>query len=185
MTMNYRNKIYIMMAAYLACCFALFGYGFTLLEGSNDAAATALKDRRRQYNDLLNEQRSFELGNQDLTTLGTKPYQPDDFFSQDVHVVNEIKTLEALGQESGLEFDLAVSGTAASGTKTPGVTGEIISIPYTINLTGKFADITAFLRRTEQLGFITHIKALSLIAEEGENAGKVKALLNATFYIKK
>lgn len=179
---NYKNKIYILSLCYIVGCIILFGYGFGILDNDNASAEKIIKDQRTMLNDLQNEQRSFQLASQDLETLKAKAHQPDDFFSKDVRVVNEIKTLETIGAQYNVGFELKISGTAASGAKTPGVTGSILSIPYTIGLTGGFSDIMAFMEQMEQLGFVTHVKAVSLSNAGG---GKVHAVLNAIFYIQK
>ncbi len=181
--MNWSNKqkIYALAAVYLVGCLVLFLYGFKLLDRSNAALALAVTDQRKQLTDLQNELRNYQLGKQDIDALTQKPHHPDDFFSKDVRVVNEIKTLEALGNGTGLDFRLSVSGTAQSGAKTPNVKGEILSIPYTVTLTGPFPNVVAFLETMERLSFVTHVKTIA-INSQGDD---VTAVFNATFFITK
>lgn len=179
---SHKNKIFALLTVYILGCLVLFSYGFGVLDNGNATAATAVNDKRKQLNDLENEQRSFQLGSQDLQTLAQKPYQPANFFTKDVRVVNEIKTLEALGSDNGLDFVLSVSGTASSGTKTLGVGGDIYSIPYTMTLTGPFAGAVTFLEQMEQLSFVSSVQSVSITALD---AGRVRTTLNALFYITK
>lgn len=177
-----KNKIFLLAGVYVAGCLTLFLYGFKLLDAGNAATAQALIDQRKQLNDLQTEQRNFQLGNQDLETLEQKPNHPDNFFSKDVRVVNEIKILEALGRDTKVNFTLAVSGTVQSGGKTPGVNSDILSIPYSLTLSGPFANVAAFLEQMENLSFVTQAKTIA-ISSSGK--GPVNASVSATFFITK
>ena len=109
------------------------------------------------------------------------PFQPQDFFSNDLHLVREIQDLEAAGRDSDVTLTLTVAGKVAAAARAPTV-ADIYIIPYTMQVRGQFSAVVQFLERVEHLAFITQVKALSINAVQ---QGEVNAVLTATFYIKK
>jgi Tfp pilus assembly protein PilO len=178
----YRNKFIITIVSVLFILAVIFGYVFGIFQNKNEELLAAVTAANQTYEQIDAEQRSFAAGKRDMEELSHKTYQPDSFFSTDTKLVKEIKTLEELATASKIGLTLQVSGTAAAAAKVPATSGTVFSIPYTMTLSGSFAGITAFMAATERLPFITHIKAVTLAAED-EN--KVRAVLTTVFFIKK
>lgn len=170
------------IVVFVVACVVLFGFLFKIMDNSNSALASTTKQKYKEYQDLVAEQKSYEAGKQDIATLALKSVQPEDFFSRDTSLVNEIKTMESTSNNFNLNLNLSVSGTADKAIKATGVTGPIFAIPYTFTLDGKFDKIVNFMESLEHLNFITHMKSVILVAKEN---GVIQATLNGNFYIKK
>lgn len=179
---TYRTKFIIASVSALLILIVIFGYGFTILQGINEELLLAVTAVNQNYEQIDAEQRSFTAGKRDMEELSTKTYHPENFFSTDTKLVKEIKTLERLAAGAGVNFGLQVSGTSAAAAKVAEGSGTLSSIPYTMTVSGTFAGVTAFIAGTEQLPFITHIKALSIAAEDQD---KIRAVLTTVFFIKK
>src|SRR3989344_2036837 len=93
--MLYRKKIYILIFSLLVAGGLLFGYGFGLLDQSNAGLADQILVQKKTLLELQAEQTSFEQSKRALDDLLSKPYQPENFFSNDINLVHEIKTIEA------------------------------------------------------------------------------------------
>jgi Tfp pilus assembly protein PilO len=180
--LSYRHKIYITSIILVALALVFFWLVFPRVQKSNAAISGKLFERNKEYQVLLSEQRSFEQGKRDLASFESKPYKPDQLFSRDTSLVNEIKTLEERSSALGLNFVMNVSGTAESAPKVPGTQGSIYNIPYTATVTGSFDNIVTFINYMEHLPFITHTKVLTFTAQ---SEGGLKATLSANFFIKR
>lgn len=178
---SHKNKIYVSLAIWFVVTFIIFWYGFPVIESGTLAADGQVLAKAKQYQDLQQQQASFQAGKKDLETLAKKPYQPSDFFSKDTSVVKEIETLETLAKSQNLELDLQVTGTKASASKAP-TSSDIVQIPYTIALTGSYSNLVSFLQTFENLSFITHAQGLDIAALK---EGQIKATLSAIFFVQK
>ena len=76
-----------------------------------------MAQQRKDLANLKAERESYRLAKEDLEALANKTYQPVDFFSKDVSLVTEIKTLEALGEQMGVTMQL--SGLVAQPPQRP------------------------------------------------------------------
>jgi Tfp pilus assembly protein PilO len=176
-----KNKIMLVLALWVAASFAMVGYFFGILSDANQQTLGEITAQRQEMAQLSAERDSYQLAKQDLTQLQAKALQPEDFFSKDVTLVNEIKTLENLGQKLNVDFNLSgLSGTMVSAPKAK-TQSEIFAVPYSINLLGDFSDIVAFIETMENLDFITTLSTLS-ISSTVDN--KVVANLTANFYLR-
>ncbi len=179
---SYKYKLYLAIGIFIVTCVALFSYLFKLMDNSNIALAKGTKEKYKEYQDLVAEQKNYEAGKQDIASLAKKAIQPEDFFSRDTSLVNEIKTLESTSKNFNLSLDLSVSGTADKAVKAPGAAGPIVAIPYTVSLDGQFDKTVNFMENLEHLNFITHIRSVNITAQENNG---IKAVLSGNFYIKK
>lgn len=176
-----KKRIYVGLGVLVIATFIIFWFIFPAIESGNLSAANKVLSKSKQYQELLQQQASYEAGKSDLETLTKKPYQPSDFFSKDTSVVKEIETLENLAKDEKLKLDLQVTGTKSTGQKAP-TTGDIVQVPYTLSLTGSLAGIEAFLERFENLKFITHAQSVEFASVTD---GEVKANLSAIFFVQK
>lgn len=180
--MKSKNKIFLALALWVGFCATMFFYFFNILDKANQSTLNSMTEQRKDLASLKAERESYRLAKQDLEDLAKKNYQPTDFFSKDISLVAEIKTLEALGEQMGVTLQLSgVSGTASTAAKANTVTA-LAAIPYSIYLTGKLEQVVKFIETVENLSFITKTNALSISAAEN---GNVSAVLAASFFIKK
>lgn len=161
---------------------ALFGYIFPMLASHNQALLADMELRKKEFEDLQSEKRSFELGQRDIKVLAGKPYQPEELFNTDKRVVKEIEQLESIAAENNIKLQLQVTGTSDKAIKVPKTVSGVLSVPYILNLTGEFGDLVAFIERLEHLSFVTHVQGVQFLTGEGDT---IKATLKAQFYIHK
>lgn len=180
--MSFLYRIYIISAAVGIICLILFFYGFGIMDSYNESVATRVAAKNKEYQELVQEQHSYEQNQKDLKDLAAKPLQPDNFFSQDVRLVKEIKTLEGAADQFDVTLELKVAGTVNQGLPVKGTTSGIVSIPYTMSVTGTFSNVVMFLDKIEHLSFVTHVGALTVNAAD---KGAVKATIAATFFLQK
>ncbi len=177
-----KNKIFILLATWLGLSAAMLLFFFNLLDNSNRNNVDAMFDQKKDLTILKAERQSFVQAQADLLRLSKEIHQPENFFSSDITLVNEIRTLENLGTEYNLQMQLSgVSGTIGTVPKAKTSTALGV-IPFTISLSGEFQNVVDFVEVLENLDFITNVNNLSVNA--GAN-GQVNASLAANFYLKK
>lgn len=182
MKLGYKPKIVILVAAFSIFAFGMFTIGYDTLDNLNQALADSAAQRRLEYEVLVREQRTFEQGKKDLGELVKKPYPPEELFSRDTKVVKEIKLLEETAARFNVDLKLTVSGTAKTAPKVPGVSGELVLVPYVVNLEGSFENLMKYVQESEHLPFVTYTKKFTISALPDGNA---RMTLNSEFYIKK
>jgi hypothetical protein len=179
--MTARKKIYIILGLWVMVCLSMAMYFFNIYDSKNRVLIGRIEDSRRELGQLETEQSSFQLARQDLELMSKKPYQPENFFSKDVTLVNEIKYLEDLGERLNIDLTLSgISGTVKSAPKAKTI-GSIVTVPYSISVVAPFSKVVEFLEILENLDFITNVSSLSLSAVS-EN--KISASLTANFYLR-
>lgn len=179
--MKYKSKIYIVVFSFFLVSAIMFLFVFGKLHDRNIRLSTDVSSKRQTLEQLAQEQRSFEQGKKDVEALKTKAVQPGELFSRDTRVVKEIKTLEDLSKINELDMTLLISGTAKNAQKVKS-SAQILSLPYSVTVTGAFDKTLAFLDSIENLNFITPVKTLTISAQKG---GVVKSTISADFYIQK
>lgn len=179
--MSYKKKISVLIALLAIITVALFAYGFGLTDSANNTLAANILESRKQLEELKSEQRNFQLGKQDLESLLSKPFKPENFFSTDVSLVNEIRTLESVAQAVDINLSLSVSGTVGNAPRAQTVT-ELKTIPFTMQITGSFDNAIKFLDTVEHLAFITNIQALNVTPA---TKGQVAMVMTGNFFVKK
>lgn len=179
--MNHKSRIYIVVGAFAVITAVMFFYVFGKLHGRNQNLSITVASERQTLEQLQEQQRSYEQGKKDVASLKAKPVQPEDLFSSDTHLVKEIKTLEDLSHSYALEMTLEVSGTAKNAEKVK-TSPNILSIPYTITVTGSFDKVLSFLDKSERLAFISPVKKIAVSAQKGAS---VRTTVSGDFYIKK
>lgn len=177
-----KNKIFIMLASWLILSGLMFFYFFGLLDNANQHALDDMMQQNQNLSVLNSERESYLQSQKDLQQLAQESIQPGTFFSEDITLVDEIKTLEEWGQRLGVQMTLTgVSGTADTSPEAKTIT-PIVMVPYNINLVGDLTQAVNFLEVLENLDFITHINSISMGAA---TKGQVVLNLSANFYIKK
>lgn len=177
-----KYKIFVVLATWVVVGLILQFYVYKILDKSNTALVGKIEQQNREMSVLDAERISFEKAQEDLDLLTKKPLQPEDLFSKDVTLVNEVKYLEELGNSLGVDFSLSgLSGTTKSSPKAK-TTGDLVIVPYSMSVSGSFSKVVDFIETFENLPFITVLDGLSLTTL-GE--GEVSASLRANFYLKK
>ncbi len=177
-----KNKIIILLAAWLIVSGGMFFYFFKLLDVANTSTLDSMAEDRKNLVVLRAKDKSFKQAQADLQELAAKPFQPEDFFSRDISLVKELQTLEDLGRKYNLKMQIAgVSGTIGTLSKAQTVT-QLAVIPYGLTLNGNFYQAMQFLENYEHLNFITSVSAISLSAVEGND---VSMSLASNFYLRK
>ena len=178
---NSKNKIYAALAVWLALSGAMIGYCFKILQNANLEILSKISSQQTELNQLTAERDSYQQAKRDLDEMQTKTIQPDDFFSRDITLVDEIKTLENLGQKFGVNLDLSgLSGTVAQAPKA-NTKGVIYAASYSINLSGDFVKAVGFIEAFENLAFVTTLNSLS-VSKAGQ--GNVNINMAANFYLR-
>ena len=126
---------------------------------SNLRTLEGMDQQKKDLAALNAERQSYIQAKGDLDDLAKKSIQPEDFFSKDITLVNEIRTLEGWGNKLGVQMTLS------------GVSGTINSVPK-----AKTIEVL------ENLNFITNINNIGISA--GDN-NQVTLSLGANFYLKR
>lgn len=177
-----KNKIILLLLAWLILTAAMFSQFFKILDSQNQATLDSMAQERKDLVRLQDQDASYKKAQADLQELAGKNYQPEIFFTSDISLVNEIQALENLATKYNLKMQLSgVAGTigtlANAGTITP-----IGIVPYGIALNGDFYEVINFIESLEHLSFITNPTDLSIRAADN---GNVSASMTANFYLKK
>lgn len=176
-----KTKIYLMTFVWLVVCATMFGYFFKLQDGSSRALLKNVELQKKNLYKVKIEEESFRQAKEDLEKLKAETYQPEDFFSKDTTLVNEIKILEELSRQGNVDITLSgVAGTVKTVPRTT-IKGSVLYVPYSMAVAGAYGNVIAFIETLENLSFVTNITALTVSAGEG---GEVTATFTASFYLK-
>jgi Tfp pilus assembly protein PilO len=160
----------------------MVGYFFKIFDKTNLQTIAKITEQRKELSSLEAEQESINLAKQDLKTMSGNRLQPGDLFSRDVTLVKEIETLENLGAKLKVNFALSgLSDTVQSASKAK-TQGDLVTVPYSINLNGPFPRVVDFIETMENLDFITHLNTMSLSSADNDT---VTANMTAIFYLQK
>ncbi len=177
-----KNKIIILLLAWLILTAAMFSQLFKILDSQNQATLDSMAQERKDLVLLQDQDASYKKAQADLQELDGKNYQPEIFFTSDISLVNEIQTLEGLATKYNLKMQLSgVAGTIGTLTNAGTITA-IGVVPYGITLNGDFYQVVNFIESLEHLSFITNPTDLSIRAADN---GNVSANMTANFYLKK
>ncbi len=181
MNFTAKHKIIVALAIWVIVLGLILGYLFKILDSSNQETVTRIFGQQKELAVLEAEKDSYTQGKEDLKKFLAKKIQPKDFFSSDITFVNEIKTLEDLEREVGLDMNLSgIRGTVESLPKAK-TQGEIFAVPFRINLNGKFSKVVKFIEILENLKFITTVSQVSI---SSASDGEVNANLTASFFLR-
>ena len=167
-----KNKIIVLVLIWLALSASMFMYFFNFFDVQNQQILDSMADDRKNLVVLQNENQSFKLVQADLQKLAGETYQPADFFTSDIRLVNEVSALESLGQKYG-----TVSSQPPAPTVTP-----MVAITYSVSLNGPLKQVVEFIEDMENLNFVTSVNGLSISVAQDNT---VNANLSANFYVQK
>jgi Tfp pilus assembly protein PilO len=182
MKYNSKTKIYLALFLWVALSASMVFYFFKILQASNASAVNDIAKEQRELASLESERDSYQLAKKDIAEMKGKEHQPEDFFSKDVTLVNEIRALEALGQSLNIDLDLSgLSGTVKS-SQAAKEQGSFVAVPYSIHVSGTYANVVAFIETMENLDFVTNLTSMLI---SGSSDGEVSASMTANFYLKR
>lgn len=177
-----KNKIFILLSVWLVFSMVMFLYFFGILNASNSNYVENLTQKNKDLAVLNAERESYIQARDDLARIEKEEIKPDNFFSKDTSLVNEIKTLEGWAKKLELQMQLAgVSGTINTLPKAKTLS-SIGTVSYSVNLLGSFTQVVNFIEVLENLNFITNINSLSISSSTN---GLVNMSLSANLYLKK
>lgn len=177
-----RVKLFIVIFSFAAFAALMFAYGYAIIENRNQGRLDLVNQKNLELEVLRKEQTNFEQGKKDIEALASKAFPPQELFSKDTKVVKEIRDLEEFAARYSLEMNLAVSGTSKTAVKVPGVTSDLLLVPYVVTVTGAFNNIMQYIEAVEHSTFITQTKAIDITAIAG---GLSRAELSSEFYLRK
>jgi hypothetical protein len=176
-------KISLTLAVWAILTAVMFAYGFKIVENTNAEAQTKLSALNSELAVLEAERDSFNIAKKDLDNLSKKELQPEDFFSKDVTLVNEIRFFEDLAERVGIKMTLSgPSGTSKSAPKAKSLSGDIVTVSLNIGISGPFAKVIEFAEAMENLPFATQTSGLTLGTLSGN---EVSATFVGNFYFRK
>ncbi len=117
-----------------------------------------------------------------MERLDKEELKPEDFFSRDITLVEELKVLESLQETLGVKMSVnGVTGTAKSAVKAS-AQSDIVSVPYSIAASGPYENIVRLVNTLENLPFVNSVSGISITVGE---AGNVNLSLYASFYLRR
>lgn len=177
-----KNKIYAIVFLWLVLCGSMFGYFFGIFSKSNQGLASTITSKTQELALLEAEQQSYKQAKTELDKLKHERYQPERFFSKDVTLADEIRTIERVAGDLNLEITInGLRGTLKDHQKAKTKT-ELYMVPFTLNVVGSFEDVVTFIETLENLHFITNVSTVSVNTASNS---EVNAALVANFYLKK
>lgn len=186
MYMKFKNslgKIYITLGIWALLVVFMFVFGFKIVENSNAQEQAKLASLVAEMHQLQAERDSFNNAKKDLDKIAQKTLQPEDFFSQDITLVREVEFFENLASRLGVKMNLSgPSGTVKSAAPVKSLSGQIISVPLNLTVTGTFSQVVEFAEVLEHLPFAMQVSSLSLSTL---SANQVSATFIGSFYLRK
>lgn len=176
-----RIKLFISIAVFAMFSALMFSYGYSILDARNQARVDVVNQKSLELMVLQREQQNFEQGKRDLADLFQRAYPPQDLFSKDTRVVDEIRELEELASRYSLDFSLQVAGSSSTAPKAAGVSANLLQVPYSVTVTGGFNNILKYIEASEHTTFINQGYAVNINAVSN---GETRAVINSQFYLK-
>lgn len=181
-TLTAKQKIYVLAAVWLALCASMYFYFFNILDSKNQELAFSIVGQNKERMMLEAEQESFKQAKADLAMLAEQPVSPNEFFSQDVTLVNEIKALEAAAKKYDVTLTINnLSGTVKTATKAKTL-NDMVYVSATLGVKGTLAGVVSYMEYVENAKFIANISNMNITAAD-EN--KTSAALDIQFYLKR
>lgn len=156
-------------------------YGFPWLSSLQAGKLSAILEQKKTVVELGQEKTNIEQAKKDLTELRSKARIPEEFFSKDITLVDDIRLLEMRANDSGVDLTLTVSGTLSTAVKAKN-TSELFVVPFSVQLKGAFGNVVAYMDFLEHFGTLFTVRNVSIIGAAGDD---VTANLVGNFYLRK
>lgn len=175
------HKIYLTLLVWLALTVGAFFYGFPTLADGLVKLQTSHQAQIDTRDKLVAQAKALEKMKKDLEALKKESIQSQDFFTSDTKLVNEIKHIEGIAQNTKTALTISISGSADKAAAAPDTKSKLAIVPYTISLEGAFPDTINFLKYLENSYFISPVNGLS-INSDGTDIVTTKILTNFFIY---
>lgn len=156
-------------------------YGLPWLSDLQASKLSAILEQKKTVVELRQEQANIEQAKKDLSELSTKAHVPEEFFSKDITLVDDIRLLEKRANDLGVDLTLTVSGTLNTAVKSKSAS-ELYVVPFSVQLKGVFGNVVAYMDFLEHFGTLFTVRNVSLLGSTGDN---VTANLVGNFYLRK
>ena len=180
--MDINKKVAASLLVWLAGTALAFFWLFPKLSGSLIELKQSHAKQIAELNQLKDYAKGVERMQQDLATMRKGEVQPEEFFTSDIKLVNEIKHIESIALETNNAIIFNISGTADKAAAVKGASSALFEIPYTITLEGNQQTVQNFVSRLEKSYFVSPVNAVSYLVD---NNGVLVARVVANFYIQK
>lgn len=170
------------MIVWLVLTAAAFFYGFPKLSDALVRLQTSHQEQIDTRDKLVAQASALEKMKKDLQALQKESIQSSDFFTSDTKLVNEIKHIEGIAQNTGTTLTISISGSADKAAAATGTKSKLAVVPYTIGLEGGFQNTLNFMKYLENSYFISPVNGLSITADE---AGNLSTKILTNFFIYK
>ncbi|MBL8030435.1 MAG: hypothetical protein JNN11_04275 [Candidatus Doudnabacteria bacterium] len=177
-----KQKIIFASLGWVFVSVGMVMYGFGFLAASNQKTVFNIQESKKELAALVEEKNSFTQAQKDLERLQNETLQPEEFFSRDITLVEELRVLESLQETLGVRLSVnGVSGTSKTGIKAS-AQSDIVSVPYSVAASGPYENIVRLVNTLENLPFVSSISGISLSVGEGDS---VNLSLSASFYLRR
>ena len=176
-----RNKLFALIALWVILTAAMFMYFFKILDNSNQLVISSIADQEKTLTQLSSERDTYVQGQKDLDEMAKNVEQPENFFTTDVTLVRELQTLEQWANRLNVRLELSGLSGTVKGATLVGNDGNVVTVPYSMTITGPFTKVVDYLQVLENLDFITTVTSLNMASGAGD---EVTANIGALFYIR-
>ncbi len=179
--MQSNRKIYIYIILNIIVFVVMFKFVLPKMANSLVALQNSHQAQISKLNQLNDQLKSLSKMNEDLSSLNELKVKPENFFTSDATLVNEIKSIEDAAVLTNTELDLAISGTADKAKSIPSLS-NLVQVPFTMALKGAYPNVVRFVKYMENRYFIAPISSINISADE-ESEGTVIATFQSNFYL--
>ncbi len=182
---SYQNKIVGTVSLFAVGALLLFVYGFQWLDSLQASQLELILTQKKNVLELRQQQQNILLAKKDLKQVEDEKIAPDDLFSRDETLVQEISQIESQALKLNLALTLSVAGTVAQASKAQ-VTSDLVTIPFSMQVQGSFAHVVQFMDALEHEGFVLTVRSINVTSSSTTtDADAVTSSLAGVFYLRR
>lgn len=181
-TLSAKIKIYVVIFFWVLVCAAMPMYFFPILEASNQELLVKINEGKSQIAALKQEQESFQKAKKDLDNFSKEKYQPEEFFKNEINIVEQLRTLESLAPMLGITVTLSGLSGTVKGAPKASTQSDVAQFPYSFTAVGDFAKVVDFMEIIENTSFVVHVTSVSISPAD---TGKVNIAMSAFLYLRR
>lgn len=182
---SYQNKIVGTVCLFVVGTLLLFAYGFQWLDSLQASQLEQILTQKKSVLELRQQQQNIQLAKKDLKQVSDEKIAPDDLFSTDETLVEEISQIESQASKLNLALTLSVAGTVAQASKAQ-VTSDLVTIPFSMQVQGSFGHVVQFMDALEHAGFVLTVRSINVTStSSASDADAVTSSLAGVFYLRK
>lgn len=181
--MNVTKKIILIIVAWLVVTAAVFLYVLPKVGDSLIALQNSHQDQINQLSLLQAQTKNLTQMQADLDVINKKSIKPDDLFPIDVSLVNQLKFIENIAQQTNNQLTIQITGSENQATPVSGSLSHLLQSPYSIKIVGTFPDAVNFIQQMETSYFISPIAGINMSEATDTKLLTTQILTNA--YLRK